>query len=770
MESNYLLDLNLQQRQAVLHPTGPQLVIAGAGSGKTRVLTYKIVHLLQSGYHPAELLALTFTNKAAREMKERIFTIIGDEQAKSLKVGTFHSIFALILRVHANELGYNSNYTILDQSDSIALIKRVITELGLDDKQYVPANVHKHISNIKNALISPADYLNNAELMHSAAEAHRPEIHKIYALYQQRCKIANAMDFDDILFNANLLLRDNAQIATRYQEQFRYILVDEYQDTNFAQHMLLLQLSRKHNNLFVVGDDAQSIYAFRGANVNNILTLEKAFPNLTTYKLEQNYRSTQQILDVANSLISKNHNQIAKQIYSEISHGAKVRVLECYTDREEANTVTNQILTLKYQTGDSFSDFAILYRTNALGRNLENALLNGGRQDSHGTRHRSIPYQTYGSTPFYQRKEVKNIVAYLKVVANPDDDESLLRIINYPTRGIGKTTTDKLKAQAYLRKVSIWRVLSKLDDYALKTNRGTSAKLQFFHEMITEFLTLYRNGYSLTELTKTIIQESGIAAELSTGKALLENKQQQQNLEEFLYTIKHLEEDILEAEGRNLELTELLSTISLATDQDSESQQPDSVTLMTIHAAKGLEYNNVIIVGVEQDIIPAQRSTDLASIEEERRLLYVAITRAKRNCILTYAKSRFINGEYVNHQPSQFITDIDPRLLDLPYSLRPKFSSQSTPFQSKPQVSIPRGKSALQSIPTTSQANSEAEAFTTHCSSELTIGTTLLHSKFGIGKISAIDLNGDSTKIIVEFQQVGSKTLMLKFAKFKLIK
>ena len=665
---NYLDLLNPQQREAVTYKDGPALVIAGAGSGKTRVLTYKIVDLLRNDFEPYRILALTFTNKAAREMKERITGIVGDKVAAKLWMGTFHSIFLRILRRHAEELGFKSGFTIYDTTDSRSLIKMIIKDLALDEKIYKPAAIASAISNAKNAMINPDQYLLDKDNYDADKRAKRPLTGQIYKIYCDRCKLANAMDFDDILVYMNLLMRDFPDISRHYQEFFKYILVDEYQDTNFAQHLIISQLSGKNNKLCVVGDDAQSIYSFRGADINNILHLERRYPGLKIFKLERNYRSTQNIIDAAGSLIAKNTRQMKKNVYSENDKGEPISVVKTYSDMEEAFLVANMISQSKLTNHDAYDEYAILYRTNAQSRVLEESL-----------RKRNIPYRIYGGLSFYQRKEVKDMIAYFRLSINPNDDEALRRIINYPARGIGETTLKKLHTLASTENKSIWETINTCDLKNAGLNSGTISKLNAFRELIQTFINDNESGSDAYELGQLIYNRTGILTLLAHDSSP-ESISRQENLQEILSGLKDFV-DIREQTGEGeADMRAFLSEVMLATDQDEkDTDDQPKVTLMTVHAAKGLEFKHVYVVGVEEDLFPSSMSQDsLAQIEEERRLLYVAITRAKETCTLTYAGSRFRNGQTVMTSPSRFLSDIDTRYLHIQMSSN--LADESTPF------------------------------------------------------------------------------------------
>ena len=639
-----LEDLNESQKQAVLYNDGPALVIAGAGSGKTRVLTYKIAYLLQQGYQPYNIIALTFTNKAAREMKERIARLVGGSAASRLWMGTFHSIFLRILRVHADLLGFTKDLTIYDSSDSRSLIKAIIKERGLDDKVYKPATVQAVISNAKNALITPQAYAANGEIVAADVQSKRPEIKDIYRTYWNRCFTAGAMDFDDLLLYTNILFRDFPEVLARYRELFQYILVDEYQDTNFAQHLIVRQLAKGNNKLCVVGDDAQSIYSFRGAQIRNILNIRNEYPDCRIFKLEQNYRSTQTIVNAANSLIQKNKEQIHKKVYSENEEGDKLAVLNAYSDFEEGYLVAGKITEMRMKYRCPFSDFAVLYRTNAQSRIFEEAL-----------RKRNIPYRIYGGLSFYQRKEIKDIIAYFRMAVNPSDAEALKRIINYPARGIGDTTVGKIQQCANVQNSSMWQVLVDPVGSGLSVNSGTANKLSTFKELIAGFHALVSEK-NVLELAEQIVKQSGILTEVYADRST-ENLSRQENIQELMNGIREFCLSRQEEGRDDILLTDFLSEVSLATDQDNtDGEDADQVTLMTVHASKGLEFNHVFVVGLEEDLFPSAMSKGSEQeVEEERRLFYVAITRARQNCILSYASTRYRNGQTTKLPPRRVL-------------------------------------------------------------------------------------------------------------------
>lgn len=770
---NYLDLLNPQQREAVVYKDGPALVIAGAGSGKTRVLTYKIVDLIRNGYEPYRILALTFTNKAAREMKERITALTGEKVASRLWMGTFHSIFLRILRRHAEEIGFKPGFTIYDTADTRSLIKMIVKDLGLDEKIYKPATIASVISNAKNAIVTASQYVQDSDNYNADKKAKRPLTGEIYRQYAERCKVANAMDFDDILVYMNLLLRDFPDICRHYQEFFRYILVDEYQDTNFAQHCIISQLAGKQNKLCVVGDDAQSIYSFRGADIGNILNLEKRHPGLRIFKLERNYRSTQNIIDAAGSLIDKNTRQMKKNVYSENEKGEKVAVVKTYSDMEEAFMVANLINQSKLMHHDSYDEFAILYRTNAQSRVLEESL-----------RKRSIPYRIYGGLSFYQRKEVKDMIAYFRLSVNPDDDEALRRIINYPARGIGDTTLRKLHSAAAAEQKSIWALINEGNLKAAGLNAGTIAKIDKFRALIQEFIDDNNNGSDAYELGQLIYNRTGILT-LLAHDTTPESISRQENLSEIIAGLKEFVEVRQQTDEGETNMRAFLSEVMLATDQDqTDDDDTPKVTLMTVHAAKGLEFKHVFVVGVEEDLFPSSMNQDsLAQIEEERRLLYVAITRAKETCTLTYAGSRFRNGQTVMTSPSRFLSDIDTRYLHLQLSNNMAGEASDSGFvnplkrytMSSYSSSAPKEQSTLGfSRPNPrykigSKSNTGDGIKPQHSASELKEGTRIRHGVFGVGSVTKIDsLSGEDT-ITVDFDAVGTKKLLLKFAKFNIL-
>lgn len=649
-----LKDLNEAQRAAVEYIDGPSLVIAGAGSGKTRVLTYKIAYLLSQGMKPWSIMALTFTNKAAREMKERIGKLVGNDLAQHLYMGTFHSIFSRILRAEAEHIGFNNNFTIYDESDSRSLIKAIVKEMGLDDKKYKPAAVHAKISMAKNNLMSAAAYESDAAIFEQNKRAQMPEVGKIFVAYVQRCKQANAMDFDDLLTLTYQLFREHEDIRHKYAARFDYVLVDEYQDTNHVQMSIVMQLCQEKQRVCAVGDDSQSIYSFRGANIDNILNYQRQFQGTRLFKLEQNYRSTQTIVEAANSLIKHNRNQIPKDVFSENAKGEKIQYKPAYSDKEEAAIVAKDVKRIRREDGCQYSDFAILYRTNAQSRSFEEEF-----------RKQGIPYRIYGGLSFYQRKEIKDIIAYFRLVANPDDEEAIKRIINYPARGIGATTVQKIADCAHQNQVSFWEVIGAPERYGLAVNKGTMNKLETFRLLISSFIERAQTT-DVYELGDAIIKESGISQDIMSGKDA-DDLARQENLEEFLSGMSAFVEERRE-EGRfdELFLQDYLQDVALLTDADSDGDKDEPrVSLMTVHAAKGLEFPTVFVVGLEENIFPSPLSAaSLRELEEERRLLYVAITRAEKHCILTNAKNRWRYGKMEFDNPSRFIDEIDGKLID----------------------------------------------------------------------------------------------------------
>ncbi|MCM1369105.1 MAG: UvrD-helicase domain-containing protein [Candidatus Amulumruptor caecigallinarius] len=747
---NYLDNLNPQQRAAVEYCDGASLVIAGAGSGKTRVLTYKIVHLLRLGFEPHRILALTFTNKAAREMKSRVAEMVGEKLSQRIWMGTFHSIFLRILRRHAELLGFRPGFTIYDSADSRSLIKLIIRELGLDEKQYKPASVASTISNAKNSMMTAGQYI--AQYGDVDRKQKRPMTGRIFQLYTQRCLAANAMDFDDILFYMNLLLRDNPDICRHYREFFRFILVDEYQDTNFAQHMVITQLSRPGNRICVVGDDAQSIYSFRGANIGNIINLERSFPGLKTFRLERNYRSTRNIVNAAGSLIKRNTRQLKKEVYSENEEGVPVEIVRTYSDIEEAYIVAHSIANHKLSEHDSYEDYAVLYRTNAQSRVIEEAL-----------RKQNINYRLVGGTAFYQRKEVKDVISYFRLAINPDDDEALRRIINFPTRGIGETTLKKLQVAASAAGVSIWKVLGDPEKYPVDVNSGTRKKLDAFYDMIAEF-TEENKTSDAYELGQLIFNRTGILMLYEHDNAP-ESIARQENLMEILNGLHNFVEAGTESGETPTDMAAFLSEVMLATDADEKEHSDEpKVTLMTVHAAKGLEFKHVYIVGAEEELFPsAMAMNSIAEIEEERRLMYVAITRAKKHCTITYAKTRFRNGQTKLSSPSRFISELDPRFVS-------SLSSSDSSNASNASNEINRYETTSRMRKVNEIKSDFFSPLPQHAPNELNIGMKIEHAKLGTGVITDKGHISGEPSITVDFGATGVKRLLLKFAKFKILK
>jgi len=746
---DYLKDLNDAQRAAVTYGAGPELVIAGAGSGKTRVLTYKILHLLVAqGVEPWRVLALTFTNKAAREMRRRIENMVGAKMASRIWMGTFHSIFRRILSAHVDRLGFKPGFSIYDTSDSKALVKSIIKEMDLDDKIYRPATVLGAISAAKNALISPGQYKASRDIIEADKRARRPLLYQIYESYCRRCFVSNAMDFDDLLYFTNVLFRDNPDILHHYQEFFRYVLVDEYQDTNSAQHLIVTMLTREQGNLCVVGDDAQSIYSFRGANIDNILQLRRTYPTLQTFKLEQNYRSTQTITNAANSLIAKNTEQIRKNVFSRNAVGEKIEVARAYSDFEEGYLVANRIAALKASGHDSYEDYAILYRTNAQSRVLEESL-----------RKRNIPYRIYGGLSFYQRQEVKDALAYFRLSLNVDDDEALRRVINTPARGIGQTTLQRLSRAALDAGVSLWTVIAEPESYPAGLGAAALKKLDAFRLLVESFVQLNLRGLSAFEVAEQIIGRSGLMAQYLTDRAP-EMIARRENLEELVSAVREFVEERLEEGNADVTLADFMGMASLATDQDQkddDGQAEERVTLMTAHAAKGLEFNNVFVVGVEEELFPSGMAMgSLREIEEERRLLYVAITRAKRFCMLSYATTRFRNGQTVFPQKSRFLSDISSEFLS-----KAAYASGASESFISPRM---RPLGYQRPLPYSAPAHEPVPAAETP-----RVGARIEHSKFGQGTVAQVDTSMADTRIIVDFDNSGRRTLLLKFARIKIL-
>lgn len=799
-----LNDLNDAQRAAVEYIDGPSLVIAGAGSGKTRVLTYKIAYLLSQGMKPWSIMALTFTNKAAREMKERIGKLVGDDLAQHLYMGTFHSIFSRILRAEAEHIGFNNNFTIYDESDSRSLLKAIIKEMGLDDKTYKPAAVHARISMAKNNLVTAEAYDSDPAILEQNKRAKMPAIGKIYVAYVQRCRQANAMDFDDLLMLTFQLFRDHEEIRQKYAGRFDYILVDEYQDTNHVQMSIVMQLCKEKLRVCAVGDDSQSIYSFRGANIDNILNYQKQLPGTQLFKLEQNYRSTQTIVEAANSLIHHNRNQIQKEVFSKNDKGEKIQYKPAYSDKEEALIVAKNIQRIKRQDDCGYDQFAILYRTNAQSRSFEEEF-----------RKQGIPYRIYGGLSFYQRKEIKDIIAYFRLVANPDDEEAFKRIINYPARGIGAATVMKIADCAHQNRASFWEVIGNVEHYGLNVNKGTQTKLEKFRLLISSFIDR-SHTLDVYELGDAIIRESRISEDIMSGKNA-DDLARQENLEEFLSGMQTFVAGRQE-EGRMDEayLTDYLQDVALLTDADSEGEKDEPrVSLMTIHAAKGLEFATVFVVGLEENIFPSPlAAVSVRELEEERRLLYVAITRAEKHCILTNAKNRFRYGKMEFDNPSRFIDEIDASLIEggeetpessfgggrssyggygseggyggrMPWDrdrsgYRRDYQNAkpvASQFMADPKPgfkSVRAVNAAHRIMGDTASSSSVALAGSSASKASSAVGSLsegcrIEHQRFGIGTVLKIEGTGENTKATVEFQNAGTKQLLLKFAKFTIL-
>jgi len=760
---SYLKELNEEQQSAVKYIEGPQLIIAGAGSGKTRVLTYKIVHLLNNGFNPENILALTFTNKAAREMKERMNQLTDPSKVKKLWMGTFHSIFARILRVEGALLGYTRNFSIYDTEDSKKLIREVVKTLKLDTEQYKPKQIYGIISSAKNNLILPDAYLNDSDIQEFDRRRKLPETGLIYQSYQARIKKADAMDFDDLLLNMNILFRDFPEVLKKYQKIFKYILVDEYQDTNNSQYLIIKKLASIHGKMSLVGDDSQSIYAFRGANIENIFRIQKDFPKLQIFKLEQNYRSTQKIVEAANSLIEKNRNRIPKKIYTNNHEGQSIILKQTSTEKAEAFFVVKKILKLKQQENFDYKDFAVLYRTNAQSRVLESAF-----------REYMIPYKLYGSISFYARKEIKDIVAYLRLIVNKSDEQAIKRIINYPRRGIGNKTIETVQNIANQQNKTFWEVLSEIDNNANLLNAGAIKKLKAFYGLIESF-SEFDFQKEVKELVEAVVQRSGLKLELSSDRTP-EGIEKYQNVEEFLSAVTDYfetqEEDEVQQE-RSLET--FLEEIALATDQDEEKKDDNKVKLMTIHASKGLEFPVVFIVGVEDGLFPGPISMgNPKDLEEERRLFYVAITRCEKQLYISFAQNRMHAGKYMSYTPSRFINDIDKAYLDFD-----SLSEKTSDFEIKQEndtFAQNRYKSnqAVQEKRKLSPLKVEKDRETEEIKefdkeSGLKVGMEVEHLKFGKGKVIKLSGTYPESKAIVDFEEHGKKNLLLKFAKLKKI-
>ena len=797
MQTDLRNELNESQLEAVTYNDGPSLVIAGAGSGKTRVLTYKVAHLMELGLEPWRILALTFTNKAAREMRERIGKRVGEHRARYLWMGTFHSMFLRILRAEAEHIGFAPNFTIYDQTDSKSLLKTIIKEMKLDDKIYKANVIQCRISNAKNRLMTAQMYASDAMAVADDRQAKVPETREIYLRYQERCRQAGAMDFDDILLYTYLLFQNHPEVLACYASQFAYVLVDEYQDTNYAQHSIVWQLTKEHQRVCVVGDDAQSIYSFRGANIDNILGFTRQYTGARIFKLEENYRSTQMIVGAANSLIEKNSEQIRKEVFSRQDVGAPLQVIEAYSDVEEGEIVAQRIGQLKLKEGISNDSFAILYRTNAQSRIFEEALRKNG-----------IAYRIYGGLSFYQRKEVKDVISYFRMAVNPHDEEAFKRIINYPARGIGDTTLGKIMAAASDHNVSLWTVIGDPAEYNLAVNKGTLAKLNNFYNLVSRFIEQAQE-LDAYELGRMVVQESGIMADLMQDRTV-EGISRQENVQELMDGMHDFLRSRQEEGDEAVMLTDFLSDVALLTDQDNtEEDDTPKVTLMTVHAAKGLEFDTVFIVGMEEQLFPSMMAYDsVRQMEEERRLLYVAITRAEKRCLLTYAKSRFRFGKVEYGMPSRFLKDIDRGYMEMPMkgssfsvskpslwgeSEAPRFvNARHTPSMRSPQsAQNPQGGSGFSNASSTSRTyaapSTARKAMVVEAPSsprrlvsanaaggatrvaQLTPGQFIEHERFGVGEVLKVEGAGENIKAHIRFKNAGEKQLLLKFARFRVL-
>jgi len=751
---SYLDELNPSQLEAAENIYGPTMVIAGAGSGKTRVLTFRIAYMLEQGIDPFNIMSLTFTNKAAREMTDRIGKIVGSSEAKNITMGTFHSVFSRILRYNADRLGYPTNFTIYDTQDSKSLLKEIVKGYNLDDKIYKPSMVLNRISSAKNNLISPEAYAQNAEILEEDRQTKRPELARIYASYALRCFKSGAMDFDDLLYQTNVLLRDFPDVLSHYQQKYKYILVDEYQDTNYAQYLIVKKLAAVYENICVVGDDAQSIYSFRGANIQNILNFRKDYPDFKMFKLEQNYRSSKNIVEAANSVIGRNQDQIQKNVWTDNAEGDKINVIRSLTDNEEGKIITNRIYDLKQAKGLSFNDFAILYRTNKQSRAFEESM-----------RKLNIPYKIYGGLSFYQRKEIKDILAYFRLTTNPRDEEAIKRVINYPLRGIGKTTIENIIIAANQHGVSIWDVICDFNAFPVSINQGAKNKIYEFTTMIKSF-GAQLDSMNAFELAKLIAKSSGILKDLHSEKDKgPEEVERYQNIEALLAGIKEF--TVSQGEDGVKSLSEFMLDVALLTDADqSVDEELNHVTMMTIHSSKGLEFEHVFLVGLEENLFPSQMALhSRTELEEERRLFYVAVTRAKESCTLSFATSRFIWGNLVTAEPSRFIDEIDKQYLNFEVSERRggrSLNSRPTAFD-KPfvgglnkSVAAPAGMKSINSVSPTSKGDS--------LSLDLKVGYNVKHELFGNGKVTTLEGQGSDKKATIFFPGKGAKTLLLRFA------
>lgn len=765
----YLNELNDVQREAVTNIDGPALVIAGAGSGKTRVLTYRVAHLLKMGVAPWNILALTFTNKAAREMQARIAKMVDETTAKQLWMGTFHSMFRRILKMEADKLGFPNTFTIYDTSDTKSLLNSIIKELKLDPQAYKVNEVYGRISSAKNDLITPQAYTNSVQLMAYDRQTRKPEIAKIYSMYVQRCRKASAMDFDDLLLYTNILFRDHPDVLHKYQNKFKYILVDEYQDTNYSQYLIVKALAANHHNVCVVGDDAQSIYSFRGARIENILNFRNDYPHYALYKLEQNYRSTKAIVNAANSVIARNNKQIQKVSFSENLDGEKLKLIKAYTDQEEAHMVASAILEIVHREHAPFKEFAILCRTNAQSRLFEDAL-----------RKKNIPYQVYGGLSFYQRKEVRDTIAYFRITTNPNDDEALKRAINFPARGIGKTTLERLEATANQKQQSIWVTIEQLGTDSAGLNPAAISRVVNFYNLIKKFGALAYTADAY-ETAKTIILETGLLKEFKTDSSF-EGVARLQNIEGLLNNIQeYIDERRNEGETETLSLVDFLETVSLLSDLDTnDSNNADKTSIMTLHSAKGLEFDYVFLAGLEEELFPSHMSIGSPEeLEEERRLFYVGITRAAKLATLSYAQTRYKWGNLTSCTPSRFIREIDPQWIDTT-TLEP--ASSGTAIRNGLQTNPSQfGRMATESSPqpftkgrrltriTRSDSPAPSETAQIASNGTLKVGSRVYHDKFGKGTIASFEGEGQNAKAIVNFESYGQKNLLLKYAKLKIL-
>ena len=756
---DYLQGLNTSQRAAVEQIKGPVMIVAGAGSGKTRVITYRVAHLIRNGVDPFSILVLTFTNKAAKEMRERIIKVVGSE-AKNIWMGTFHSVFAKILRVEAHHIGYPNNFTIYDTDDSKSLIRTILKEMQLDDKLYNANFVYNRISSAKNNLISATEYQKNEGIQAEDQSSGRGHLGVIYQTYAQRCYKAGAMDFDDLLFKTNVLMKTHPEVLYKYQNKFKYLMLDEYQDTNFSQYLIVKKLAAIHENLCVVGDDAQSIYAFRGANIQNILNFEKDYPDLNVFKLEQNYRSTQNIVNVANSIIAKNENQLKKDVFSTNEIGDKIKIFRAFSDNEEGKIVAENIAQKRSLSGSPYRSFAILYRTNAQSRAMEEALRKIG-----------IPYKIYGGTSFYQRKEIKDLIAYFRLTFNPNDEEALKRVINYPRRGIGNTSVERIMVAANQYNISLWDVIVNSEKYL---DGRTATTVAPFGLLIQSFQAAAANSSLAFDTAMHIAQHSGLLKDLYEDKSV-EGLSRYENIQELLNGVKEFSEreDI---EDRGLDV--FMQDIALLTNEDNDKDpNADTVSMMTIHASKGLEFPYVHVVGLEENLFPSQRSLSARSdLEEERRLFYVALTRAEKNIYISYATSRYQWGSLNNCEPSRFIDELDPQYLDLDFKPQQQKSTDSSTFgnerstwQQTDTFSKPKPQTRPKTTSILPKAHIPSPGFAPSDTKNLQVGMEVEHERFGFGKVVNMEGKNPDLKATIFFKELGQKQLLLKFAKLRIV-